>query len=452
MKDANVLLIFDNIHKIENKIAMFFSILIKLAGSINGINILFLARHLPPYKLYDYRDKNIKGAVSEFQLKGLDLNGSREILESRDIKMDELSLIEISKTLQGHPLFLTLIPPLDNIEFSLTNENEIKRFIQEEIIMNLSEKELLVLSIISVFRYPVESMVFLNNPQISFEILEELREKSLIEEIRNDRYNTHDWIKEFFYSRLTPQLKIKYHEDAAHYYTLKKEDYAQVEGPYHFLKSEKRNNAIKLIIENGSEIIKNGYTEDLKEILNEIDDGDQYQEFDKLLLLKGNLFLALRDFDKAIECYLKSIDISLEDDITSNAYRNVGHIYKEMGEWKLAVENFEDAMEISERINDFSGIAEAHRGIGQIYLKQGILEGAIIYYEECIEYSKKAGDIATNALASYDLGIIYEKKGEHEKAVENYLTSLKLYDAIGNVYQKGKVFKKLGKSIVSKKK
>lgn len=445
LPDTNILIIFDDIHKIDKSIAMFFSMLIDLLGRIEGVNVLFLTRYMPSHKLYDYRDITVEKTIYEYQLKGLDVESSRELLESRNVKVDSQTLLKIHEILQGHPLFLELISTVKDLEISLVKETDIRRFIQEEIFLHLSEKERIALSFLSVFRYAVESIVLLNLEEISYEVLEELKEKSLIEEISYDKFDAHDWIKEFFYLRLPPDSKLKYHEIAAQYYTLKKSDVGLIEGAYHFLKAEKRNSAIQLIIENGTELIKKGYSEELKEILDEIDKGGkEYAEYDRILLLKGDLSFALGEWDTALNHYLQAVEISLDEEIRASAYRNIGHIHKERGEWDMAIENYEDALEISERINDYEGMADAHRGIGYIYFRKGIFEGAILYYEECIEYAKLAKDIATNAQAKIDLGLVYEKMEEPDIAIDYYNTSLRLLDAIGDEYQKGRVYNNLG--------
>ena len=442
LKDTNTLLIFDDLQKTEKSISMFFSMLIDLITNMKNVNILFLGRHLPTNKIYDSLNKNI----AEFTLKGLDFNSSMELLESKNVILEKDELNKIYELLEGHPLFLELMSAIENFDISLIKEKDIKRFIQEEIYLKLTEHERLALELISVFRYPIESSVLVNEPGLTYESLDDLTEKSLIEEVGDEKYDAHDWIKEYFYSRLKPQTKLSYHERAAEYYITKNIDIALIEGPYHYLKAEKRNTTIKFIIQNSKNLLKRGYFEELKELINELDKEDkEISENDKILLIKGQTEFGLGELDKAINNYKKVLEISFNEEIRASAYSNLGYILQEKGELEKALESYEDALEISERINDYQGIVDANRGIGYIYTKKGIFEGAILYYNECIDYAKKVGDISSNAEAQFDLGIVYESKNDIEKALEFFNTSLKLLEALGDEYQKIRVFEKLSK-------
>jgi ATP/maltotriose-dependent transcriptional regulator MalT len=126
----------------------------------------------------------------------------------------------------------------------------------------LAEEEKTFLNIVSVFRYPTASSALFIEDSVSYETMDRLIEKNLIQEISYDQYDVHDLIREFFYIRLTPVLRKKYHHSAAKYYLEQADPLSTIEAQFHYVQAGDIENAVKLGINNGKEIIKKGYLEE----------------------------------------------------------------------------------------------------------------------------------------------------------------------------------------------
>ena len=121
-----------------------------------------------------------------------------------------------------------------------------------------------------------------------------------------------------------------------------------------------------------------------------------------------------RDYDKAIEYYKKSIEIKPNP----SAYFNMANAYQNYEQkYDKAIEYYKKAIELA------SNFSEAYCCIGNIYLNNK---------NECdkaIEYFKKAIDVKPDSAAAYSsMGNAYKiYKQEHDKAIECYKKAIE-YD------------------------
>ncbi|MCK5559699.1 MAG: AAA family ATPase, partial [Thermoplasmata archaeon] len=227
LKGANILLVFDDFQRVQENIAELFSLLIEVLARIEGVEVMVVGRRIIPF--YDRSEVLVKHLVAEMQLDGLDEVNSRKLLKI-DIKDDDI-FKKIYDLTKGHPLFLELISSLKDIR-DLKN---IKRYIYEEIFSKLEDEEKTLLNIISVFRYPVSANAFFIEDKVNYETLDELVERNLVQEISYDEYDVHDLIREFFYIRLPPKTKRRYHFEAGNYYIEDGSTQGSIEAQDHFI-------------------------------------------------------------------------------------------------------------------------------------------------------------------------------------------------------------------------
>lgn len=108
LKDADVILAFDNYFKVTEDILDFFSGLTDLAVKNEGFTMIVTARETTPFycRFYDKADIQ-KKRIAELTLKGLDMEGCKELLGTPNI--DDDSLRKIHLMTRGHPLTIELI-------------------------------------------------------------------------------------------------------------------------------------------------------------------------------------------------------------------------------------------------------------------------------------------------------------------------------------------------------
>ena len=96
---------------------------------------------------------------------------------------------EIYKITSGHPLLLEIIGTYKRT----------RKYIYEEIFSKFSKEEHKILEIISIYRIPIPYDAFFIERTASANTIEGLVHKSVIKETGEGFYDSHEFIKEFFY-------------------------------------------------------------------------------------------------------------------------------------------------------------------------------------------------------------------------------------------------------------
>ena len=435
-----MLLIFDDFQRIKEDIAEFFSLLIEILSRIKSVDVLIVGRRILPF--YDRGDVVVKKLVAELQLDGLDENSSRKLLKHKNINDDLFK--KIYNLTKGHPLFLELISPVKNI----ADQIDIKRYIYEEIFSSLQDREKILMNIISVFRYPITSQAVFIDDDMNYEVLDALIERNFVQEIAYDQYDIHDLIREFFYIRLPPNIRKHYHHAAGNYYLEDGSTLASIEAQYHFLKADKYDKAISLAIANGDEIINKGHLEEFMNIVEEFTMKNTPEKYRAdVMLLKAEILTITGDLNNALEYYNQALMLSEKIDtplVKAKALRKIGHIYRTRSDLVKAETNFENALKISKQIQDNLGIADNYRGLGEIFGIKGDFEKAIDFLLKSLDFVEKADEPQMLAKVYVDLGTVYGNMGAHDKAIEYHEKCISVLEETGDMYSMAKVMNNLG--------
>ncbi len=298
-KDAQglqILLVVDNYHRAEERSKNFFSLLVDALEWVHGSTILVLSRDQPEF--YNRGHVKVKGIVGELKLEGLDETSVIEMLGSKDLADTDISAIYDAT--RGHPLALELIETPTDVE----SQGDVHRFIEEEILRDMSDQEETLLQIASVFRYPVEAQAFFKCQEIEdhpqhFDELDHglvtgLVGKTLFNQYQDLTYDVHDFVREFFYSRLTPKDRKQFHQFAARYYEELGDERSIIETMHHLLKAGETQEAAGLALDEGPGLIYKGYVE-FSNILEQLpSDGSNIELFEELQDLREDARLRMR--------------------------------------------------------------------------------------------------------------------------------------------------------------
>jgi ATP/maltotriose-dependent transcriptional regulator MalT/DNA-binding MarR family transcriptional regulator len=483
--DIQALLIFDDFHRANQRILAFFEALTEVLYELEDIKLVLLGREIP--KFYDRRDVLVSRLVGELQLKGLDKTSSLELLKLR--KIDSEHLDAIYESTKGHPLSLELVE-LSKGEIGKRN---IEQFLQEEVLKRLGDKEKRLLRFASVFRYPVHPEAYLSisrkdkKEKITHETIDDLVDMSLLT-APDSLYDVHDVIREFFYQRLSRELKMAYHLKVAEYFEDEADDLALVEAQYHHIKAENQNRAVELALQYGEHLINRGYLEEFLKILDSVDKEKVALKYlITLLTMEGDALTTLGEWNRAIELHEESLQAAkelkdergiaqayykiaaihyrkgaLDEALSLNnkslkilkegkepielakLYNNIGVIHWKKGEFKKAIENYNKSLEIAEDLGDGRGIARAFNNLGIIHWEKGKLDDAVGYYKRSLEIADQLGDRQTVAILYDNLGEAYRMKEDMDKALVYYKKSLDLSEKLGFRWQIAEVYRNIG--------
>jgi tetratricopeptide (TPR) repeat protein len=473
-KGLNAIFFLDDFHKVNEQLLALFTLVREMLERIDGIKFLIFARSFVPF--YDRREVLVKKIIMELELSGLNKEESKELLECRNLKIDNFSQIyEITK---GHPLSLELLEP----DMDIQEQKNIKMYLEEEVLARLSIREKSLLKIASVFRYPVpvDGFFIYEKAQISRETVFVLSRKSLIKE-SNGGYEVHDLIRDFFYGYLTPHEKVTYHKKIGEFYMsqlkminnlLKKkistgllpqisispskkvtrgsalkskskdmvntepllEQRARgiLEAQYHFLMANDINRAAEVAIIMGQELLNLSYADEILDNLEKIEAGTVSDEYlMDLKILKGDVMGSLGNPQGAQKQYQNSIVIAEgENNKTKLAelYRKLGLIQEKLHEHENAIELLNKSLEISKVLGDAQSISDAYGGLGDIYWKMSDFDKSNEFYNKCIEFAEEISDLPGKAKTYLSLGIISAKRGQFDESIKYYERCLDILD------------------------
>ncbi|MEM3397353.1 MAG: tetratricopeptide repeat protein [Thermoplasmata archaeon] len=140
------------------------------------------------------------------------------------------------------------------------------------------------------------------------------------------------------------------------------------------------------------------------------------------------------NFDESMKLLTEVLETKSEDDaLNTSALMNLGWTYELKGEYKIAVEYYQQALKNCERMNDEVLAGAVNHRMGTGYWCIGNIFEARKYLEKALEIRKKH-NLKEGLPDTYNnLAILYSDEGEIEKALEYFREAEKLYTEIGDL-------------------
>lgn len=184
-------LVFDDAQVASPDLLTVFQMLAEAVADAPDVRMLILSRRALPF--YNRRDVVLGGLLREIELGGL---SSEEAAALLAVGGEPSALVGVGRKLAGHPLFLELVRA-HRPETSRAL-GDVRRFIEEEIYVKLSEAERTIMKLGSLYRVPVPGTALLAGSELSFETLVALQDQLLLRRVGEDHYEIHDTIRDFF--------------------------------------------------------------------------------------------------------------------------------------------------------------------------------------------------------------------------------------------------------------
>lgn len=147
----------------------------------------------------------------------------------------------------------------------------------------------------------------------------------------------------------------------------------------------------------------------------------------------GEQFFFVRNYDKAIECFEKSLSFSIkingdQHSLTSESLNNLGLMWATKREYDMALKYYEKSLVIRLKVfgDQHSSTGESYNNLGTVWKYKFEHDKAIAYFEKSLAIKLKIhGDQHPSTGISYNnLGIVWNDKGEYDKAITCYEKSL----------------------------
>lgn len=192
-------LVFDDAHEATREALPFFQLFKEAIADASDARALVLTRRRLPF--YNQRDLVLGGLLQEIDLPGLQPAEVRALAASdREVE----SLLRLSLRLRGHPLSLKLARSVSPAATPTLSLRSAHAFLEQEIYEELSDSHRKMMKVASLYRVPVPREALFADRSLSYDVLLELANRSLLRAAGEDRFEVHDTIRDFFSTLLTP--------------------------------------------------------------------------------------------------------------------------------------------------------------------------------------------------------------------------------------------------------
>ena len=378
---APAVLVYDDVQNAERPIQTLFTGLRAALDGVAGVKLIVAGRRIPPF--YDRRDVRVRGTVHEMPLAGLDLESSAQLLDVRNLALARDETEALHRLTRGHPLFLELVD-----SGSLSQAKDVHKYLEEELLARITDAEAKVLTIASVFRYPVHADGLFADDAVHAATVRGLVDQSLLREVASHVYEVHDALRMFFHELMTPIERRRYHRWAAQF-LLSRPDGDSLEALYHLVEGEETTGAARLAVKDGRAILRNGRSEELLRLLERllptVEDLAQSAE---LRLLKAHILNVRGELDQAVGLYGEILLLPDEPALqikVAEAHRFLGDILRRQNRQDEAEQHLEAALRLYRSLQSESGQAESLLSMGQLAEDRADYARAEKSYEKAIE-------------------------------------------------------------------
>lgn len=162
-----------------------------------------------------------------------------------------------------------------------------------------------------------------------------------------------------------------------------------------------------------------------------------------------NLSKATLKTDKKKSFENAELALSISDSIyyrrgMAFSYNALGNYYMSNRNYKEAIVNYNNGVEVFNELNDFKNVGLAKSDAGICYCISGDLESGLRLFKETLIIYKEINYIDGLADIYNYLGNVYELIGENESSERSYLNSLELLSEAGNIVKKANLLNNLG--------
>ncbi|MBN1539056.1 MAG: tetratricopeptide repeat protein [Candidatus Thermoplasmatota archaeon] len=424
LKRSDLVIILDDVHK-NLKVMELLSIIKQRLLPGSRTTILTGSRIRPSF--YGRKDLQDNGRVREIELLGLDPVSAGKLLTVRGVPREEHELA-YRKT-SGHPLALELY----------TTGSDIDGYLWEEVTRNLEPKEMEVLDLASIYRYPMPAEAFFPGGVPDRGLIDRLAERVLLRRFVDGNLVIHDLLKEHLRERMTPMEMEKYIVAAIDFLSTRGSE-KDILHRIALLCEHDRDELTDVLLREGDFLVSRGHQELL----------DMVQRIDPKML-KGvdlvrylNLFseLNVREGDPAsadirIKRALEECDRILLSGgrekgevlpLVSKLLFRSGEISRANGVHSQVIEAQRKNVSYNRRYGSRPGLGKALNNLAVAYLERGEIDKALESFHEAHGLLEESGEPGSRAFVEASIADAYIIKRDHVKA-RKFLKKASSYDS-----------------------
>ena len=148
----------------------------------------------------------------------------------------------------------------------------------------------------------------------------------------------------------------------------------------------------------------------------------------------GNIYWYDNDNNKALLTYEEAFQITQQKDYKgehpAGILNNIGNVYRSMGNYKKALDYYNQSLTMSRKIGDKNEIAVTQKNIGITYKESGKYSQAIQYLNESKDLAEQIHLLRIQRETLDQLSQTYTILSDYQKALEYYIEYSKLKDSL----------------------
>ncbi len=159
----------------------------------------------------------------------------------------------------------------------------------------------------------------------------------------------------------------------------------------------------------------------------------------RILLLKAEIMMDMEDFEEAISITDSANQNSnrIDDErtryeIKAKLRKIKGLIYYYSNDWTKAESEFLEAEKLFREINDYKGLAAINNNLGGLTMLQGGWDKTESYFLKSLEFEKKCFSLSGISGCYSNLGYLFEDKSDYERSLHYLNEALKIQKLLGD--------------------
>ncbi|OQY26953.1 MAG: hypothetical protein B6244_12020 [Candidatus Cloacimonetes bacterium 4572_55] len=140
----------------------------------------------------------------------------------------------------------------------------------------------------------------------------------------------------------------------------------------------------------------------------------------------GNRLQQKNRLEEALDFYQKAIHILERLTDMKNlapSYRSAGQVHEELGDYKNALVCYQTGLKLAKSSGSNQEIIEIQGNLGKLSARLNDYEKALKHYENQLDFSEKFGKAQDKILILEQIGSVYQMQEEYEKAISFYTRS-----------------------------
>ena len=439
LRGTQMTFVFDDIHKANERVLGVIRVIADISMHQEEVRLATAStKHVKLVRGKDY----LTNKYRKVKLTGLDNEAAMRLLPSGIDPHSEESE-HIFKITSGHPFLL------QNAALMLSDDVEMSRYLNEELMAGLSDEEMSILKTLSLIRRPVNFGDLIGYLNMAGDALESLEDRGIVLKRDGRSYEIHDLLRQHLAQKLAGDAKKKLHEEMGQMYQRELGSVRSSEAIYHFTEAGDCGVAADLLVRYGDDIIALGLAPSLVEPARKLLEVCERPgcEAARLLHRIGDILESSGSWDEALRVYEKAMQhYRGQDEDGAKVMMKISTILIRQNSHAEAQQMLEKALKLSCELNATELIAEIRCTLGNLFIQQGDYDRALSEFEEGLNYARKSGSHRVEGKSLYGIGRVEQARGNSAKSIGTKRKAAEIFEASGETMELSKVLTAIGAS------